>query len=137
MSELHPRESDLLRQRRQNFQDLLALGVDPYPRRFERTHTVEDLVRTFGGRTAEELEAEVPRTRAAGRILAIRSFGKANFLVLSDGHERIQVYIRKDALPERDFAVYRLLDFGDFVGVEGRLFRTKTHELTIWASSLE
>jgi len=73
----------------------------------------------------------------AGRVLAIRSFGKANFLVISDGRARIQVYIRKDSLPERDFAVYRLLDFGDYIGVEGRLFRTKTNELTVWASGLE
>ena len=76
-------------------------------------------------------------TRTAGRILAIRSFGKANFLVLSDGHSRIQVYIRQDALSERDFKTFRLLDFGDFVGVEGNLFGTKTNELTIWATRLE
>ena len=136
MSE-HPRESDLLRQRRQNFQDLIDLGIDPYPRRFERTHTIEELVEGFGGRTAEELEQEGPRTRTAGRVLAIRSFGKANFLVLSDGRARIQVYIRNDSLSERDFSIFRLLDFGDFVGVEGRVFRTRTNELTIWASSLE
>ena len=72
----------------------------------------------------------------AGRLLVIRSFGKANFLVLSDGKARIQVYIRQDSLPERDFRTYKLLDFGDFVGVEGRLFRTKTNELTIAASRL-
>ncbi len=71
-----------------------------------------------------------------GRILAIRSFGKANFLVLSDGHAKIQVYIRQDSLPELDFKIFKLLDFGDWVGVEGRLFRTKTNELTIWASRL-
>ena len=69
--------------------------------------------------------------------MAIRSFGKANFLAISDGRTRIQIYIRKDSLPERDFSIFKLLDFGDFVGVEGRLFRTKTNELTIWASSLE
>jgi lysyl-tRNA synthetase class 2 len=70
-------------------------------------------------------------------VLAIRSFGKANFLVISDGRAKIQVYIRKDALSERDFAVFKLLDFGDFVGVRGHLFRTKTNELTIWAATLE
>ena len=75
------------------------------------------------------------QTRTAGRILAIRSFGKANFLVLSDGRATIQVYIRQDSLPERDFAIFKLLDFGDFVGVEGKLFRTKTNELTIWATA--
>ena len=56
--------------------------------------------------------------------------------MLSDGHAKIQVYIRQDALPELDFKIYKLLDFGDWVGVEGRLFRTKTNELTIWATRL-
>ena len=137
MSDEHFRESDLLRQRRENFQELIKLGVDPYPRRFERSSTIEELVAAHGDKAAEALEAEQPRVRAAGRILAIRSFGKANFLVLSDGRSKIQVYIRKDALPERDFAVFKLLDFGDFAGVDGRVFRTKTNELTIWAASLE
>ena len=135
--EQHPRESDLLRQRRENFQRLIELGVEPYPRRFDRTHTVEELVTAYGRKTGEELEAEQPRTRTAGRVLAIRSFGKANFLAISDGRTRIQAYIRKDGLSERDFSIFKLLDFGDFVGVDGRVFRTKTNELTIWASSLE
>ena len=130
-------ESDLLLQRRANFEELLRLGVDPYPVTFERTHSVSQLVDEHGRRDGDELEALQPRTTTAGRILAIRSFGKANFLVLSDGRARIQVYVRKDALPERDFAIFRLLDFGDFVGAEGRVFRTKTNELTIWASRLE
>jgi lysyl-tRNA synthetase class 2 len=75
--------------------------------------------------------------RTAGRILAIRSFGKANFLVLSDGRARVQVYVRQDSLPDLDFQVFKLLDLGDWVGVEGRLFRTKTNEFTVWASKLE
>src|SRR6187551_3265587 len=137
MSDEHFRESDLIRQRRENFQALSQLGIDPYPRQFERTHTVEQLVEAHGAKTGEALEAEQPRTRTAGRILAIRSFGKANFLVISDGQAKIQVYIRKDALSERDFAIFKLLDFGDFVGVEGHLFRTKTNELTIWAAKVE
>jgi lysyl-tRNA synthetase class 2 len=137
MSDEHFRESDLIRQRRENFQALSQLGLNPYPRQFERTHTVDELVEAHGPKTGEALEEEQPRARTAGRVLAIRSFGKANFLVLSDGTAKIQVYIRKDALSERDFSIYKLLDFGDFVGVEGRVFRTKTNELTIWASALE
>src|SRR5215208_6716353 len=137
MSDEHFRESDLLRQRRENFEALIRLGVDPYPRQFDRTHTVEELVAAYGATAADALEAEQPRARTAGRVLAIRSFGKANFLVISDGAERIQVYIRKDALSDRDFAIFKLLDFGDFVGVEGHLFRTKTNELTIWATRVE
>ena len=131
------RESDLLRQRRANFDELVRLGIDPYPHKFERSDTIADLVSAHGARTKEDLEAAAIQTRTAGRILAIRSFGKANFLVLSDGTAKIQAYIRQDTLPEREFAAFKLLDFGDYVGVEGKLFRTKTNELTIFASSLQ
>jgi lysyl-tRNA synthetase, class II len=131
------RESDLLRQRRANFDELQRLGVEAYPRKFERTDTIAALVSAHGGKTAAELEQAKIETRTAGRVLAIRSFGKANFLAISDGHSKIQVYIRQDSLPERDFSIFKLLDFGDYVGVGGHLFRTKTNELTIWARSLE
>ncbi len=130
-------EGDQLRQRRANFEELQRLGITPYPHAFDRTDTVQALVAAHGLKDHDTLEAERVQTRTAGRILAIRSFGKANFLVISDGAARIQVYLRKDSLSERDFALFKLLDFGDYVGVEGHLFRTKTNELTIWASRLE
>jgi lysyl-tRNA synthetase class 2 len=130
-------ESDQVQQRRANLEELRRLGVAPYPNRFDRQASIDEIVRAHGGKTGEELEAAHVKTRTAGRILAIRSFGKANFLVLTDGQARIQVYIREDSLPARDFQIYKLLDFGDWIGVEGRLFRTKTKELTIWASRLE
>ncbi len=130
-------ESDQVAQRRANLEELRALGVDPYPTRFAAEASIGQIVSAHGDKPGEELEAAGIRTRTAGRVLAIRSFGKANFLVLSDGRARLQVYIRQDALPERDFRIFRLLDFGDWVGVEGRLFRTRTKEFTLWASSLE
>src|SRR5436190_19908765 len=114
MTEDRDRESDLLRQRRANFDELIRLGVDPYPHKFERTDTIDALVSAHGGKTKETLEAEAFHTKTAGRILAIRSFGKANFLVLSDGRARIQAYVRQDSLPEKDFAIFKLLDFGDY-----------------------
>src|SRR5215471_1525868 len=121
--------NDQLRQRRANFEELQKLGVVAYPHAFERTHAVSELVDAYQPKSGEELDAAKVQTRTAGRVLAIRSFGKANFLAISDGKAQIQVYVRKDALSVRDF--------GDFVGVEGHLFRTKTNELTIWASKLE
>jgi lysyl-tRNA synthetase class 2 len=130
-------ESDQIVQRRANLEELRKLGIDVYPRSFDTQASIDRIVTDHGSRSGEELEAAQIRTRTAGRILAIRSFGKANFLVLSDGKARIQVYIRQDSLPERDFQIFKLLDLGDWVGVEGRLFRTKTKELTIWASRLE
>ena len=132
-----PGESDQIIQRRANLDALRQLGVDVYPRKFDAAATIDAVVATHGSRTGEELEGAQVRTRVAGRVLAIRSFGKANFLQLSDGKSRIQVYVRQDSLPELDFKIFKLLDFGDWVGVEGRLFRTKTNEFTIWASQLQ
>src|SRR5882762_11957799 len=125
-----------VQQRQSNLAELAKLGVETYPRIFERQHTISALVDAYGPRTHDELEAEHVPTVTSGRILAIRAFGKANFLVHSDGLAKIQVYLRQDALPELDFKIFKLLDFGDWIGVEGRLFRTKTRELTIWASRL-
>src|ERR671910_2401267 len=129
-------EDEQIQQRRANLEALARLGVRPYPHRFERTHSVSRLVGAHAVTPAPDLESSRVETTTAGRILVIRSFGKATFLVLSDGRQRIQVYLRKDAVSERDYEVVRLLDFGDHVGVSGHLFRTKTDELTIWASSL-
>ena len=130
-------EDEQILQRRANLATLSELGVDSYPHRYDRTSTITELVNAHGAKTGPQLEESRIDTVTSGRILGIRSFGKANFLVLSDGRSRIQVYIRKDSLPERDFEIFRLLDFGDMVGVHGHLFRTKTNELTIWASRLE
>jgi lysyl-tRNA synthetase class 2 len=124
-------------QRRANLQALIELGVHPYPNRFATTDTVSALVETHGGRSKEDLDAAHTETVAAGRVISIRSFGKASFFVVSDGRHRIQVYVRQDALSERDFAVAKLLDYGDYIGVAGHLFRTKTNELSIWAKRLE
>src|SRR5438034_603787 len=129
-------QEEQIQQRRDNLTELAQLGIEVYPRTFERRHTVTALVESYGKRTHDALEAEHIQTVTSGRILAIRSFGKANFLVISDGRATIQVYIRQDSMPELDFKIFKLLDFGDWVGVEGRLFRTKTNELTIWAARL-
>ncbi|MEZ5290492.1 MAG: lysine--tRNA ligase [Vicinamibacterales bacterium] len=123
-------------QRRANLAAIEALGVPTYPHRFDVTHTVGDLADRYVDASADALERDRVETVVAGRVLSIRSFGKAGFLVLSDGRRRLQVYVRQDALSERDYAVSRLLDFGDLVGVSGHLFRTKTNELSVWAASL-
>jgi lysyl-tRNA synthetase class 2 len=123
-----------LTQRRSNLDEIGKLGVEVYPRRFDRTHSISQLVAGYSERTHDELEADRVPATTSGRILSMRSFGKANFLVISDGLKTIQVYIRQDSVPELDFKIFKLLDFGDVIGVEGRLFRTKTNEFSIWAS---
>jgi lysyl-tRNA synthetase class 2 len=127
-------------QRRLNLHDLqkrLDPPVECYPNHFERSASVSEVVGVHDQRTVEQLEAARPEAATAGRIVAIRSFGKANFLVLSDGKARVQAYVRKDSVSPRDFELFRLLDVGDFVGAAGRVFRTRTNELTIWAERLE
>ena len=127
---------DQIEQRRANFDALKELGIAQYPHGYDRTDTVSALVDTHASKTGEELEASRPEVRTAGRVLGIRAFGKANFLVLSDGRQTIQIYLRQDSLSDLDFSLYKRLDFGDLVGVGGRVFRTRTNELSIWASSL-
>ena len=129
-------EVEQIAQRKAKLEELVALGVPPYPVRFDRTATISEIVAAFTDTTGEVLEADKPQARVAGRILSIRSFGKANFLVLSDGLTRLQVYVGADSMPERDFEIFKRLDFGDHVGVSGRVFRTKTNELTIFAESI-
>jgi lysyl-tRNA synthetase class 2 len=129
-------QEEQIDQRKANLDALARLGVPAYPNRFERQHTVSELVAAHGDQSHDELESARPHSITGGRILAMRSFGKANFVVLSDGRSKIQVYVRQDALPPLDFEIFKRLDFGDWVGVEGRLFRTRTNELTIWASRL-
>jgi lysyl-tRNA synthetase class 2 len=129
-------EAEQIAQRRAKLEELVRLGVAPYPNRFDRTAPIASIVAEHEGKGAEALEHERPHVEVAGRILGIRGFGKANFLVLSDGLRRLQVYIREDSLPPADFRIHQLLDLGDHVGVEGRLFRTKTNELTVWAGRL-
>jgi lysyl-tRNA synthetase class 2 len=126
-----------LTQRKANLDELEKLGVDIYPRRFERTHSIAALVEAYGTRTHDELEAEQIPATTSGRILGIRSFGKANFLVISDGLKTVQIYVRQNDVPALDFQIVKLLDFGDFIGVEGHLFRTKTNEFSIKASRVQ
>src|SRR5262245_20183131 len=89
-------EQEQYAQRQAKLEELKQLGVSVFPTAFARTSSVTDIVKRHGGASAEELESDKPRALVAGRILGIRSFGKANFLVLSDGLERLQVYVRED-----------------------------------------
>jgi lysyl-tRNA synthetase, class II len=120
----------------QKLQQIEALGFDPYPTYYRYTHTLAGVVTQFSAKTAEELTEGAYKVRVAGRILTNRPFGKAGFITLSDGEGQLQVYAKKDQVAERDFQLYKLLDIGDFIGVEGTLFRTKTGELTVLAGEL-
>jgi len=124
-------ESELIRIRREKLARIIELGFDPFPTKADVDTTVVDVVKTYGGKSAPELEAENPRVKLAGRIMGLREFGKTAFLVLSERTARIQAYCRKDTLNEREWSLYQNLDVGDWIAVEGPLFRTKTNELSV------
>jgi lysyl-tRNA synthetase class 2 len=129
--------TNLAAQRRFKLAELKRRGFDPYPHRFDFTHTITDLRSAFDHLTGPELEAHKENVRVCGRVLSLRPQGKAGFLDLSDGEHRIQIYMRRDKVDEASYDLFQLLDLGDILGVEGALFRTRTNELTVLASRLQ
>jgi len=128
-------EDDLLTTRLERVREIEALGFRPYGQRFDFSDTIPQILSEYGAKTADEL-IEKPQVRIAGRILTIRRMGKAGFMHLQQSGERLQVYVRKDAVPENEYKLYELLDLGDIVGIEGYLFRTRTGELSVHAEKL-
>lgn len=128
-------EEEYIQQRRLKLDKLRELGIDVYPRRFDFTHSITDIVSELKDVPAEELENKHRHEAVAGRIVALRGFGKACFLSLQQDGACLQVYLRKDVLGDQ-FAIFECLDLGDFIGVEGELFRTRTGELTVKAEKL-
>jgi len=123
-------ENELIQQRKRKLKELKELGIDPYGEPFETTHTAKEIFDRYGHLTAEELENNPIECTIAGRIVAWRSFGKAAFSHIQDSTGKIQVYFRKDILKDR-YSIVKKFDIGDIIGVKGKLFRTKTNELTI------
>jgi lysyl-tRNA synthetase class 2 len=130
-------ETNPLVQRRLKLEELKRRGYDPYPHKFEFSHTLGEVHRRFDATSSLELEEGKQTVRVCGRIMALRPHGKAGFLDLDDGEHRLQVYVRRDRLGPGIFELFELFDLGDIVGVEGTLFRTRTNELTVLASSVQ
>jgi lysyl-tRNA synthetase class 2 len=130
-------ESELLEQRRGKIRALRDSGVELFPNDFRAEHTSLEIFEQYGDWTAEVLQDIDTVFSCAGRVMAMRNFGRAAFAHLQDRKGRIQVYLRRDLLGEESFDLTKRLDVGDFLGVRGRLFRTKTGELTIEASFIQ
>ena len=126
-------ESQVIRQRRQKARELEEAGVPLYPNDIRAPERAAAILRVYGDYSSEELE-EVPHTfRLAGRIMSLRRFGKAAFLHIEDGTGRIQVHVRRDLVGPEAYGFFKKFDIGDIIEVEGRLFRTRTGELTVSA----
>jgi lysyl-tRNA synthetase class 2 len=129
-------EDELLKQRLTRIREIEGLGYRAYGGRFDFTHTIPEILAQNGAKTAEELTPEM-RVRIAGRVMTLRHMGKAGFAHLQQNGERLQIYVKKDGVGERDFQLFKMLDIGDTIGVEGYLFRTRTGELSVHAEKLE
>ncbi|WP_263357582.1 lysine--tRNA ligase [Acidicapsa ligni] len=133
-------ERSLFALRQEKLQAITALGKSTYPNHYAASHTISAVRAEWGNTSTEALndapEGERPVVSIAGRIMAIRAQGKAGFATLQQNGERLQIYVRLDAVGEEGFALYKLLDLGDHIGVSGYLFRTRTGELTVHVETL-
>ena len=126
-----PLDENIYELRREKLKQIEALGQRTYPNRYDYTHTVPQILNTYSEKTTQQLEETRVEVRVAGRIMANRLMGKAGFAHLQQDGQRLQIYVKKDAVGEKGFELYRLLDLGDHIGVSGYLFRTRTGELTV------
>ncbi|MBM3311302.1 MAG: lysine--tRNA ligase [Candidatus Aminicenantes bacterium] len=120
--------------RAEKFRRLAASGVDPFPHRAAWTHTVSEVVAGFASQSKEDLDLRKLKTTVNGRVMSIRTMGKALFFHISDGRSRLQVYLRSEVVGPEAFERFKLFDLGDIVSVSGELFKTRTGELTILAA---
>jgi len=127
----------LIANRLAKLDEIRQLGVEPYPTRYRVEESVSAAKKRFSESSAEELAEAKPEVRLAGRLRAVRGHGKVSFADLSDGAEQLQIYLRKNDLDETSWQVFKLLDLGDFLGVEGTIFRTRTGELSVAVQRLQ
>jgi len=129
-------DNEYMRQRHQNRQEIEEMGVEAYPVQSSRTHFITEVQNDYAQKTKEELEADKVEVSLVGRLMLKRDMGKASFVHIQDGSARIQIYIRKNDVGEEQFQLYKKVDLGDFIGVSGHLFKTRTDELTVYVSKL-
>ncbi|HEV2315262.1 MAG TPA: lysine--tRNA ligase [Candidatus Acidoferrales bacterium] len=132
--EFEPR--DQLLQRQKKLEEMAGLGFDPYPHRFAWKQTAKEIVSAYDQKSAGELQETKVNVSVAGRILTIRLHGKAGFAHIQGQGQKLQIYVKLDAVGAAAFELFQLLDMGDVIGVSGHLFRTKTNELTVWVEKL-
>jgi lysyl-tRNA synthetase, class II len=124
-------DENMYQLRLEKLKQIEMLGQRAYPTKYDFTHTVAQIISAYSAKNGEQLESDRVTVRVAGRIMAIRLMGKAGFAHLQQDGKRLQIYVKKDAVGEKGFELFKLLDLGDHIGASGYLFRTKTGELTV------
>lgn len=131
-----PSESQVIQHRRQKAGFLTDSLVPLFPNTFRKEQDISEVIAENSSLGAEELENQDRSYSLAGRIMALRSFGKVTFIHIQDHTERIQAFVQRDILGPQNYQIFKKFDIGDIVGIEGGLFRTKTDELTIKAEKI-
>ena len=131
-----PNESELLELRKAKLDELRASG-NAFPNKFKRDSLADDLHSLYGELENNDLEKKKEVYSVAGRIMLQRIMGKASFMTIQDMSGQIQAYLTKNDLPEGVYESFKAWDLGDIVGLKGKLFKTKTGELTIHANEIE
>lgn len=129
--------NDLLTVRRNKLDELRRMGIDPFGKKYERTHTAKEIADAYTDKSKEELDELKVEVRIAGRIMQKREMGKAGFVHIQDISGKIQVYIRRDTVGDVKYDAFTLLDIGDIIGLQGTVFKTKTGETTVKVEELE
>lgn len=123
--------NDQLQVRREKMQTLRENGIDPFGKRFERTHDTEKIKSSYDEFSKEELEEKAIEVTIAGRVMTKRGKGKAGFAHIQDLRGQIQIYVRKDGVGEEQYELFKSVDLGDLVGITGTVFKTKVGELSV------
>ncbi|MCI0665627.1 MAG: OB-fold nucleic acid binding domain-containing protein, partial [Acidobacteria bacterium] len=142
-------DNDQILQRKRHLAEIVSMGHQAYPNRFDRTHTISRIIEQYHSYAGKKDEADLQRSnvelkvaeggqvRVAGRIMTRRLMGKAAFAHLSDGLNQLQIYLRKNDVGESGWELYQKLDLGDWIGVTGFLFITKTGELSLHVTGIQ
>ena len=128
-------ENQLIAQRLEKLKWLVEKGVNPYPYRFEKKNNATEILDSFKKLKKEERTKK--KVSIAGRIMSFRLMGRASFIHVQDETGRIQAYVREDKIGKESYDIFRKLDIGDIIGIEGLVFRTKMGEITVEAGSVE
>ena len=132
MKETSDKDTDKIKEKRlEKLSEFRQSGINPYSNRFKPKHFIQQILDDYEKYSSEELEEESPVFSIAGRLMALRSFGKSVFSHIQDASGKLQLYFRKDILDKDSFWIVKKLDIGDIIGLEGPGFRTKTGEFTI------
>jgi lysyl-tRNA synthetase class 2 len=129
-------DENIYQLRLEKLKQIVSLGQPAYPSKYDFTHSIPQVLEEYSGKTGEQLADPRVNLRIGGRIMAIRLMGKAGFAHLQQGGKRLQIYVKKDAVGDSGFELYKLLDLGDHIAVKGYLFRTRTGELTVHVEEL-